>query len=143
MFHVIEHGGAVAILPVFENGDVLLIRQLRPATGKVLLEIPAGTLEKGESPLQTARREIVEETGYRARRWKKLTGFYTAPGFCTEFLSVYVARGLEPAPAGGDPDEVILRTIRMPLKRAVKLVRSGRIRDAKSIAALMIHHDGR
>ncbi|MFN3486144.1 MAG: NUDIX hydrolase, partial [Planctomycetota bacterium] len=134
--HVVEHPGAVAILPVFENGDVLLLRQFRPSVGKELFEIPAGTLEPGERPLATARREIVEETGYRARSWRKLATFYTAPGFCTELMHLYVARDLRPAQAQGDPDEII-RTARMPLPRALELARRGRVRDAKSLVGLL------
>lgn len=134
--HVVEHPGAVAILPVFADGDVLLIRQFRPSVGRELYEIPAGTLEPGESPLATARREIAEETGYRARRWRKLAAFYTAPGFCTELMHLYVARGLSPARAQGDADEII-RTARMPLSRALDLARRGRVRDAKSLVGLL------
>ncbi len=141
-FNVVEHPGAVAILPVFPNGDVLLIRQFRPAPAETLLEIPAGTLEEGESPLQTARREIVEETGYRARRWSKIAEFYTAPGFCTELMHLFVARGLEPARADGDPEEII-HPVRMPLEAALALVRRRRIRDAKSIVGLLVYDAGR
>jgi ADP-ribose pyrophosphatase len=136
---VVEHPGAVAIVPVFENGDVLLIRQFRPVTGEELYEIPAGTLEAGETPLATAKREIVEETGHRARRWRKIAEFYTAPGFCTEMMHVFVARDLEPAHADGDEEEVI-RPVRMTLARALGLVRRRRVRDAKSIAGLLIYH---
>lgn len=134
--HVVEHPGAVAILPVFDNGDVLLIRQFRPSIGTELFEIPAGTLEPGERPLATARREIVEETGFRARSWRKLAAFYTAPGFCTELMHLYVARGLRPAQAQGDPDEMI-RTARMSLPRALELARRGCVRDAKSLVGLL------
>lgn len=141
-FTSVEHPGAVAVVPVFDNGDILLIRQLRPCPGKEIWEIPAGTLEKGETPLQTARREIVEETGHRARRWRKLSEFYTAPGFCTEVMHLFVARGLEPAHAEGDPDEV-LRPVRVTAKRARAMVRSGTIRDAKSIAGLLLYDGGR
>ncbi len=88
------------------------------------------------SPLATARREIAEETGYRARRWRKLAAFYTAPGFCTELMHLYVARGLSPARAQGDADEII-RTARMPLSRALDLARRGRVRDAKSLVGLL------
>lgn len=137
-YHVVEHPGAVAIVPVFENGDVLLIRQFRPSIGKELYEVPAGTLEKGETPLRTAQREIVEETGYKARRWEKVAEFYTAPGFCTELMHLYVARGLEPASAEGDPDEVI-RPVRVPLRRALGLVHKRRVRDAKSIVGLLMY----
>ncbi len=139
-FSVVEHPGAVAIVPVFENGDVLLLRQFRPSIAEELHEIPAGTLEEGESPLETARRELVEETGHRARKWSKLGTFYTAPGFCTELMHLFVARDLVPAEAEGDADEV-LRPVRMPFDRALGLVRRGKVRDAKSIAGLLMVHE--
>ena len=141
-FSVVEHPGAVAVVPVFDDGDVLLIRQFRPSIDKEIYEIPAGTLEPGEKPLATAKREIVEETGFQARRWRKLTSFYTAPGFCTELIHVYEARGLSPAHAEGDADE-ILRPVRVSLKEALSYIRRGRIRDAKSIAGLLVLHHGR
>lgn len=132
---VIEHPGACAIVARFENGDVLLLHQLRPATGRTLWEIPAGTLEPGETPLATARREIVEETGYRARRWKKLREFYTVPGFCTEKMHLFLATDLSPASAEQDADEVI-RAVRVPYAKALKMIDRGRIQDAKSIVGL-------
>jgi len=139
--NVVEHPGAVAIVPVFENGDVALIRQFRPSVDEELYEIPAGTLEPGEPPLATAKREIVEETGYRARRWRKISEFYTAPGFCTELMHVYVARGLSPASADGDADEII-EPLRVPIRKALKYVREGKIRDAKSIVGLLVYSHG-
>jgi ADP-ribose pyrophosphatase len=139
--NVVEHPGAVAIVPVFENGDVALIRQFRPSVDEELFEIPAGTLEPGEPPLATAKREIVEETGYRARSWRKISEFYTAPGFCTELMHVYVARDLAPASAEGDADEII-EPMRVPLRKALDYVRRGRIRDAKSIVGLLVYSNG-
>lgn len=141
-FSIVEHPGAVAVVPVFGNGDVLLIKQFRPSIDREIYEIPAGTLEPGEKPLATAKREIVEETGFKAKTWRKLTSFYTAPGFCTELIHVYEARGLSPAHAEGDADE-ILRPVRVPLKEALSYVKSGRIRDAKSIAGLLVLNHGR
>ena len=141
-FSIVEHPGAVAIVPVFENGDVVLLKQFRPSIGEEIYEIPAGTLEEGEAPLATAKREIVEETGFKARRWEKIAEFYTAPGFCTELMHVYVARGLSPASAEGDADE-ILKPIRMSLAKALEMVRKRKVRDAKSIAGLLIYHGQR
>jgi ADP-ribose pyrophosphatase len=141
-FHIVEHPGAVAIIPVHANGDVVLLKQFRPTIGSEIYEIPAGTIEKGEAPLATAKREIIEETGLKAKSWSKIAEFYTAPGFCTELMHVYVARGLTPASADGDADE-ILKPVRMSLSAALKLIRTKKIRDAKSIAGLMIHHGGR
>jgi ADP-ribose pyrophosphatase len=141
-FSIVEHPGAVAIVPVHANGDVVLLRQFRPSIGEEIYEIPAGTIEKGEAPLATAKREIIEETGFKARQWSKIAEFYTAPGFCTELMHVYVAKGLSPAVADGDADEV-LRPVRFSLDQALKLVRTRKIRDAKSIAGLLIYHGRR
>jgi len=141
-YHIVEHPGAVAIVPVHDNGDVVLIKQFRPTLGIEIYEIPAGTMEKGEAPLATAKREIIEETGFKAKRWEKIADFYTAPGFCDERMHVYVARGLTPAHADGDVDE-ILRPVRMSIDTALKLIRTRRIRDAKSIAGLMVYHGRR
>lgn len=141
-FNIVEHPGAVAIVPVHANGDVVLLRQFRPTIGREIYEIPAGTIERGEAPLATARREIIEETGLKASRWSKIAEFYTAPGFCTELMHVYLARGLSPAAAEGDADEV-LRPVRMTIDSALRLIRARRIRDAKSIAGLLIYHGQR
>ena len=84
----------------------------------------------------------MEETGYRARRWSKVGEFYTAPGFCNERIHVYAAQGLEPARADGDADEMI-RPARVPLRRAIEMIRKGKIRDAKSIAGLLLYHGRR
>lgn len=141
-FSIVEHPGAVAIVPVFDNGDVILLKQFRPSIGAEIYEIPAGTLEEGEAPLATAKREIVEETGFKARTWEKIAEFYTAPGFCTELMHVFVAKGLSPAHAEGDADE-ILKPIRMSLAKALEMVRRKKVRDAKSIAGLLIYHGQR
>lgn len=141
-FTVVEHPGAVAIVPVHDNGDVVLLRQFRPTIGQEIFEIPAGTIEKGEAPLATAKREIVEETGLAAKKWTKIAEFFTAPGFCTEYMHVYVARGLTAKTAPGDADE-ILHPVRMSLKEAIQLIDRKRIRDAKSIAGLMVYHGQR
>lgn len=141
-YSIVDHPGAVAIVPLLDNGDVILLRQYRPSIGQAIYEIPAGTLERGERPLQTARREIREETGYRARRWTRLGTFYTAPGFCTERLHVFLAQDLVPDPIPRDADE-LLRPVRVPLPRALQMIRRGRIRDAKSIAGLFLCHERR
>jgi len=141
-FSIVEHPGAVAIVPVHANGDVVLLKQFRPSIGEEIYEIPAGTIEKGEAPLATAKREIIEETGFKAKQWSKIAEFYTAPGFCTELMHVYVARGLSPASAEGDADEV-LKPVRLTIDAALKLIRTQKIRDAKSIAGLLIYHGRR
>lgn len=141
-FHIVLHPGAVAIVPVHANGDVVLLKQFRPTIGETIYEIPAGTIERGEKPLATAKREIIEETGFSAKKWEKIGEFYTAPGFCTELMHVYVAKGLTPAQLPGDADE-ILKPVRMPIDAALKLIRTKKIRDAKTIAGLMTYHGRR
>jgi ADP-ribose diphosphatase len=140
-YGIVEHPGAVAIVPRFDNGDVIMLKQFRVAVGGEIYEIPAGTLNPGEPPAATARRELIEETGHRCGRLRKIAEFYTAPGFCTELMRLYVAENLTPAHADGDDDEVI-RPERMSWGRAMDLVRRGRVRDAKSIVGLMMA-DGR
>ncbi len=93
---IVEHPGAVAIIPILSDGRILLVRQYRYAVGKELLEIPAGTMEAGESPQECAKRELSEETGYEAERIMELTRFYTAPGYSSELIHIFVARGLKP-----------------------------------------------
>ena len=141
-YHIVQHPGAVAIVPVHANGDVILLKQFRPSIGIEIYEIPAGTIEKGETPLATAKREIIEETGFKAKRWTKIADFYTAPGFCDERMHVYLARDLTPAQADADVDE-ILKPVRMSIDTALKLIRTQHIRDAKTIAGLMIYHGRR
>jgi ADP-ribose pyrophosphatase len=106
---LVEHPGAVAIAARFEDGRLALVRQYRHAARRWMLEVPAGRLEPGEDPLAAARRELEEETGLRAERWRRLQSFYPAPGFCTERLHLFLAEGLSPAPAAGrlcpDDDE--------------------------------------
>ncbi len=135
--NIVEHPGAVTIVPIFPNGDVLLIRQFRLAAGGNIYEIPAGTMERGETPRETAMREIVEETGHRAKTMRKITEFWTAPGFCTELMHLFVAEGLTPAEGEGDADEII-RPLRVPYARALRMIREGKIRDAKSIVGLLM-----
>jgi ADP-ribose pyrophosphatase len=135
--HVVEHPGSVVIAPVHENGDVVLVRQLRPAIGETIYELPAGTLEPGEAPAATARREIVEEAGLRAGRMTKITEFWIGPGFCTEKMHLFLATGLVPARGELDADEV-MTAVRMPYARAMRMIDRGEICDAKSIVGLLL-----
>lgn len=130
------HPGAVAILPFDSQGRLLLLRQFRPAARAWLLEIPAGTLEKGEPPLACAKRELIEETGFAARRWRKLGAIRNAPGYSSEVIHLYKAWGLTPASGVQDADEHIkLAVMSRPAVR--RAVRRGRLCDAKTLCALL------
>ena len=133
---VVEHNDVVAIVPLLENGDVLLVRQYRLPAEQVLLEVHAGGVDAGESSEQAAQRELGEECGQRADRLERLGGFYASPGFCSEFVHVFLATQLRPVRARPDPDEEIA-VVRLPLAEALRLVRRGEIRDGKSIIGLM------
>jgi len=134
---IIEHGGSVVIIPVDENGNVLLVRQYRHATGKDLLELPAGTLDEDEDPEVCAAREIREETGMAARVLTKLGEFYLAPGYSDEFMSVYLATELSHSPLDADDDE-FLSVEAVPIAEAIRMAERGEIPDAKSLAALFL-----
>jgi ADP-ribose pyrophosphatase len=133
---VVEHPGAVAIVAVSDDGDLVLVEQWRHPVAEVLLEVPAGTLGPAEEPLSCAHRELAEETGYTAGRMEPLAVFYSAPGFCTERLHTYLATGLLPGAQALDEDEAI-RVRPVPRAEAVSMCLDGRIRDAKSIAAIL------
>ena len=133
---VVRHPGASAILPL--DGDcVLLIRQYRHCAAGWLWEVPAGTLNPGESLEACARRELTEEAGVVADELVHVGHTFTAPGFCDEKIHLWVARGLRPAPTHRDEDEVITDVKRVPYDDAVGMVERGEIVDAKSIACLM------
>jgi ADP-ribose pyrophosphatase len=132
---IVRHPGATAIVPLKENGDVVLIRQYRHAVGEYLLEIPAGTLNPGENPKSCAVRELEEEIGCKADRWQELLPIFTAPGFCDEEIHLYLAQGLRETKQNLDRDEIIER-VEMPFSEAIAKVLDGTIRDAKSIAGL-------
>ncbi|HEY6103131.1 MAG TPA: NUDIX hydrolase [bacterium] len=131
---IVEHRGAVAIVP-FEAGDVLLVRQHRAATGGMLLEIPAGTLEPGETVEAAVERELAEEVGLRGR-YERLIAFYPSPGILTEVVHLFLATELEPHRL--DAEEEDLTVVRLPLRDAVAQIASGEIRDAKSIIGLLL-----
>jgi ADP-ribose pyrophosphatase len=135
---VVSHPGAVVILPVDADGRILWITQFRYAAGKTLLELPAGTLEDGEDPAACARREIVEEVGFTADTWHSLGGFYSAPGFCSEYLHAFLATGLREEHADGDEDEDIA-VLPLTLEETYARLDSGEIIDAKSIATLLLY----
>jgi ADP-ribose diphosphatase len=134
---IVEHDPCTAIVAVDSEKNVLLVRQYRKPVEKALLEIPAGGVEKGENPLESARRELEEETGFTAERWEHLSVFYTSPGFCTECMYLYLATELKPAKRNADDDEDI-ELVRVPLKKSIELIASGEVCDAKSIAGLLL-----
>jgi ADP-ribose diphosphatase len=134
---IIEHVGAITVLPIDDSGRILFVRQYRHATGKELLELPAGTLDEGESAETCARREIREETGYAAGNLTKLGEFYLAPGYSTEYMVVYLATELQLAPLPGDLDEFIT-LVPVPVDEAYGLAFSGELQDGKSLAALLL-----
>ena len=135
-FEMIKHPGAALIVPLFPGDKVMLLRQLRPVIGKYIYELPAGTLGKNESPLACARREIVEETGYSAKIFTLIGKIYPVPGYSTEKIMIYKADGLMTCPRRAEKDEVI-KTLILSRAAVRKLFRSGRITDAKTIAALV------
>ena len=132
---IIEHPGSVGILPLLSGNRVLLIRQYRHAVGGTIWEIPAGTMEPGETPTECARRELEEETGHRAKSLRALFVCYAAPGYSMELMHVFLARGLKPTEQRPEEDEII--TVEpVGSERAFRMIRSGQIRDAKTICAL-------
>lgn len=132
---IVVHGGAVVMVPVTKEGKLVLVRQWRRAAGKVLLELPAGTVDEGEPPLETAKRELQEEIGFKANRITPLGGFYSAPGILTEYLHLYLAEDLQESQLDPDENEE-LDLIEMTLDEALDAIEKGEIEDAKSIAGL-------
>lgn len=132
---VVVHPGAVLILPLLQDGSVVMIRNVRDSIGRELLELPAGTLEPDESPRDCAGRELEEETGYRAGILEPLCDFYTTPGFCTEKMYAFVARDLTRTAARPDPLERIRTTV-FPPQDILSILVDGSIEDGKTLAAL-------
>jgi ADP-ribose pyrophosphatase len=131
----IRHPGAAAVVPVKDDGTVVMIRQFRHAAGGFIYEIPAGKLAPGEEPLHCASRELEEEVGYRASTFELLSSIFTAPGFADEVIHVYKATGLTKGRQHLDRDEV-LDVTEMPLSEAIAKIQDGSIRDAKTIVGL-------
>lgn len=136
-FDIVQHPGAVTLVPVDQEGNLLFVRQYRLGAGKELLELPAGTLEPGEDPQLCAAREIREETGKGAQELVRLGEFYMAPGYSTEHMFVYLARGLYDSPLEGDEDEFI-RVEAIPVGEVFAMVERGEIEDGKTLACLLM-----
>ena len=134
----IEHPGASAIIPLLPDNQIILVRQFRYPVGKVTLEVPAGKLDKpGEDPLECARRELSEETGYTAGKLWKLTTIATTVGFTNEYIHLYAASDLTPGKIHPDSDEFI-NAVKIPLTAALQMVESGKIFDAKSAVSILL-----
>ena len=134
---IVHHNGGAGALPLFDDGSVALVRQWRYPLGRYSLEIAAGRIETGQSPEETAARELEEELGYRAREFRKLAEFHIAPGYCEERLYVYLASGLTESAQNLDDDEEV-EVVHMSYGEALALVHSGEIDDAKSIITLLL-----
>lgn len=134
---IVAHSGSAVVVPVFENGTVALVRQYRHAAGEYLLEIPAGSLEKGEDPKIGAARELEEEIGVVADSIEKLTEFYVSPGFLSELMHVFVATGLTEVGQKLEYDE-LLTVERYSFDSLLEMIRNGDIRDAKTICGVLL-----
>jgi len=137
---IISHIGGGVVVPLLENGDILLVRQYRYPHKKFILELPAGKLEPDEDPLECAKRELLEETGYTAAKFEKLTSLFTTPGFCSEVLHIYLATGLKKSHLGQslDEGEESLTIEQLSLSKAIEMIESGEIADSKSIAGILL-----
>src|SRR5262245_25792462 len=134
---VVVHRGAVALVPMVDRDRVCLVRNHRYAVGKALLEVPAGTIDKGESPDETAVRELGEETGYHGGRIKRVAEWFVSPGVLTERMFLYLCEDLVPGPNRLEPDEQLAPVV-VAWDEAVAMVFDGRIEDAKTIVSLLL-----
>ena len=136
---IVHHPGAVVILPLLDDGRICLIDSFRISLQRRLVELPAGTLEPGEEPLPAARRELIEETGYRARHLEPLLVFHPSPGILDEKMHLLLATGLEPGPTDLQPDEDI-HPLLTSWDEALEMIRRGQIEDGKTLAGLLYYH---
>jgi ADP-ribose pyrophosphatase len=134
---VVEHPGAVGIVALKDNGDIVMVKQYRKAADQMLLELPAGKLEQGEDPADCAARELTEETGYVAANLRYLVSFYTSPGFSNEVMHMFLATGLSQGENDPDDDEMV-ETVEISRDRAVDMILKGEIKDGKTIAGILL-----
>jgi len=139
---IVNHRGSAVMLAVDEGGRVLLVRQYRLPARAFLWELPAGRLDEGETPLQAAKRELLEETGCRARRWKKLASFYASPGYVSEKMTIFVATGLSQGAAQPMENERIQGRWFTP-RQLDAWLRAGKLRDAKTLIGLVLWRHSR
>jgi ADP-ribose diphosphatase len=132
----IRHPGAVAIIALLDNGELVMERQFRYPLGREMIELPAGKIDPGEPPLETARRELLEETGYTASEWRHLATMHLAIGYSNEHIEIFLARRLMQKQARLD-DEEFLEVFTLPLAQALQWVREGKITDAKTLSGLL------
>lgn len=135
---IVVHRGSVVVLPVFPDGEILLIRQYRHAVGDFLWELVAGRVEEGESLAESARRELLEETGYTARSVKRILEIFPSPGLMSERMWVFVATGLREGAAQPEEDEMISAK-KFPLEALEKMIRRGNLHDGKSVSAILFY----
>ena len=135
---VVEHHGGAVVVALFDDGDVLLVRQFRYPLRRHIYELPAGKLHRGEDPKACAARELEEETGWRAGSLDLLTSMMTTPGFCSEVLHVFLATGLVPGEQQLEEGEESLEIHRIPLAKAINMCQIGEIADGKTIAGLLL-----
>jgi ADP-ribose pyrophosphatase len=139
---IVHHAGSAVMMAVDAQGRILLVRQYRLPAGAQLWELPAGRLDPGENPLQAARRELMEETGYRARRWDKLISFYPSPGYISEKMTIFLATGLTAGKAQPMDDERIeCRWFRA--REIERMIRTNRVQDAKTMIGFFVWNGGR
>ncbi len=134
---IVEHPGAVAVVAITDNDEILMVRQYRKAIERELLEIPAGKLEKGEPKETCVKRELMEETGYYPNELKHLTSFYTSPGFSNEIIHLFLAKNLIKKTRDADFDEY-LQAEKITIEEALKKIQSGEIVDSKTITGLLL-----
>ncbi len=131
------HPGGVCVVPILDDGSIILVEQFRIPLGKLIYEIPAGKRDIGEEPFMTAKRELQEETGYTATQWTDLGHIYPCPGYSTEILYMYLAQGLVPGIQNLDHGELV-NVVKMPIVKAIDMIHQGSIPDAKTISGIFL-----